>query len=434
LQTSSGNPGSDYLRDAFVTKLDPLGNLLWSTYLGGDQTDEAHGVKVGSDGTVYVVGTAKSPGFPTVNAFQGECNSQFNICQDAFVARLAANGKSLKFSTFLGGKNLGEVACSVDVDSDGNVFVVGTHSSGDFPFVDAFQDTYGGGLDMFVTKFAPGGGSVVWSTGLGGNGNEGGCAPLNRGGALVLDPQGDVFVATLTGSSDLPVTGGFQQTYAGNTDGYIAKITSDGMLEWGSYLGGPSSDSINEVAVLPSGGPVVVGWTASPTFPQTGDALDDNDCPVGGAPGTCYGDVFVTAMTPDGSALEFSTLLGGSDFEQANGVAVGGDGLIYVGGTTFTELWPLVEPLPTDLQGYGGTLTFVSRIGDANAPVPGDVNGDGAVTASDALAGLSAALGIGQCLLCVCDLNGDGMISATDALIILNLAVGIPVSINPPAC
>jgi hypothetical protein len=185
--------------------------------------------------------------------------------------------------------------------------------------------------------------------------------------------------------------------------------------------------------VLPNGGPVVVGWTSSADFPQTGDALDQNDCPPA-PPGACAGDVFVTAMTADGSDIEFSTLLGGSDVDHANGVAVGDDGALYVAGMTRTELWPLVDPLPAAFLGTGGTRSFAVRIGDDDAPVPGDVNGDGAVTASDALAGLNVALGIGQCLLCVCDLNGDGSISATDALIILNLAVGIPVATNPPPC
>jgi len=118
----------------------------------------------------------------------------------------------------------------------------------------------------------------------------------------------------------------------------------------------------------------------------------------------------------------------------ASAVAVGASGSLYVAGTTLTELWPLVDPLPPEFLGAGGTQAFLVRIDDAAAHVPGDVNGDGSVTASDALAGLGAALGTQQCLPCVCDLNGDGNISATDALIILNLAVGIPVAIDPPAC
>ena len=93
----------------------------------------------------------------------------------------------------------------------------------------------------------------------------------------------------------------------------------------------------------------------------------------------------------------------------------------------------MVDPLPAPLQGTG-RAAFLSRIGDDAAPIPGDVNGDGRVTASDALGALAVALGSGQCLLCVCDLNGDESISATDALIILNMAVGLMPSIDPPAC
>jgi hypothetical protein len=434
VQPSAGHAGDGFLRDAFVVKLDPLGNMVWSTYLGGNASDEAHGVKVGSDGSVYVVGTAMSKNFPTANAYQSSCRLGVqDSCQDAFVARLSADGSSLLFSTYLGGTSLVEVACSVDVDADGNVFVVGHHSSNGFPLVNPFQDTYGGGLDMFVTKFAPGGDSLVWSSGLGGNGNDAFCAPENRGPTIALDSQGDAFVASLTSSTNLPAPGGFQTTNAGTTDGYLAKITSGGTLEWASYLGGENSEAITEIAIRAGGGPLVVGWTTSRDFPQTLDALEERDCPSSPTP-FCPGDVFVTAIAADGSEIEFSSFLGGSDFDQANGVAIGDRGVLHVAGTTDTELWPLIDPLPQAFRGSGGRQAFVVRIGDDAAPIPGDVNGDGVVTASDALAGLGAAIGTVQCLLCVCDLNGDGNVSATDALVILQLAVSIPVVTNPPAC
>jgi len=419
--------------DGFVTKLDPTGNIVWSTYLGGDDTDEAYGIRVGEDGSVYVVGMSESFDFPTTQgSHQPNCNEQFDLCHDAFVVRIAANGASLVFGTFIGGEPFGEAACSVDVDAEGHVFVAGQYITDGFPYVDAFQDFHDAGSDLFVAKFAPNGASLMWSSGLGGNGQEAQCNRFQIGSSIVLDTNGDAFVGALTSSTNLPASGTFQTTFGGTTDGYLAKITSEGTFEWGTYLGGARNEAIYDVAVLEDGSPVVVGAGDSIDFPQTPDALDESEC--SSAAVSCSIDAFAAVLTSDGTALEFSTQLGGTDTDQANSVAIGPDGALHIGGMTRTELWPLVDPLPAPLQGSGGTLVFVAEIGDDAAPIPGDVNGDGSVTASDALAALSAALGAMQCLLCVCDLNGDGSVSATDALLILNIAVGGAPPTNPPAC
>jgi hypothetical protein len=436
LQPSLGNEINDpfFESDGFVTKLDPSGNIVWSTYLGGDSTDEAHGVHVGDDGTVYVVGMAMSADFPsTSGSYQEDCNENFNLCHDAFVVRLAANGKSLVFGTFLGGMPLGEAACSVDVDPDGNVFVAGHYTTDGFPYVDAFQDFHDAGSDWFVTKFTPDGDDLVWSSGLGGNGQEATCNRFQIGPSVALDGNGDAFVGALTTSTNLTASGTFQTTFGGTTDGYLAKIASDGTFEWGTYFGGDRNEGIRDIAVLDDGSPVIVGSSDSLNFPETPDALEENDCSMQAV--SCSPDAFAAILTTDGTDLEFSTQLGGGSTDEATGVAVGAGGTLYIGGLTPSGggLWPQVDPLPAPLQGSGRSA-FVARIGDDAAPIPGDVNGDGSVTASDALGALAAALGIRQCLLCVCDLNGDGSISATDALLILNLAVGFMPPTNPPPC
>jgi len=435
LQPSLGNEINDpfFESDGFVTKLDPSGNIVWSTYLGGDSTDEAHGVHVGDDGTVYVVGMAMSFDFPTTSgSYQKDCNEKFNLCHDGFVERLAANGKSLVFGTFIGGDPLGEAACSVDVDADGNVFVAGQYTTDGFPYVDAFQDFHDAGSDWFVTKFSPDGDELVWSSGLGGNGAEATCNRFQMGPSIALDGNGDAFVGALTSSTNLTASGTFQTAFGGTTDGYLAKITSDGAFGWGTYFGGDRNEGIRDIAVLPDGSPVIVGASDSLNFPQTSDALEENEC--SSASVFCSVDAFAAILSSDGTNLEFSTQLGSSTVDEATGIAIGADGTLYVGGLTQSGFWPLVDPLPAPFIGSGGRSAFVSQIGDDAAPIPGDVNGDGAVTASDALGALGAALGTQQCLLCVCDLNGDGSISATDALIILNLAVGFMPPTNPPPC
>lgn len=423
--------GSTY--DGFVTKLDPSGNIVWSTYLGGDKNDEAYGVRAGADGSVYVVGMSDSFDFPTTqDAYQKNCNGQFDLCHDAFVVRIAPNGGSLTFGTFLGGQPFGEAACDVDVDETGHVFVVGHYVTDGFPYVNPFQDFHDAGSDWFVTKFAPDGESLVWSSGLGGNGQDAPCNRFQIGPSIALDGNGDAFVGGLTTSTNLTASGTFQTAFGGTTDGYLAKIGSAGTLEWGTYFGGEANDSINDIAVLGDGSPAIVGSSNSLDFPATADALEENDC--ASATVFCSVDAFAAVFTSDGTDLQFSTQLGGSDTDEANGIAIGADGALVLAGTTGTELWPLVNPLPEPLRGDGGTLIYVAEIGDDAAPIPGDANGDGSVTASDALAALSVALGARECLLCICDLNGDGGVTATDALLILNMAVGATPPINPPSC
>jgi hypothetical protein len=427
--------GSGVVRDGFVAKFDPDGVLLWATYLGGDSGDEAHDIAVDAAGAVYVVGSTHSEDFPAVNAFQSACNLSPVIknCNDAFVSKLAADGASLEFSTYLGGTST-EEACGVDVDGFGNVYVVGENRSADFPVLNPFQSERGGGTnDQFVTKIAASGNALIWSTHLGGTDEEGYCSVLFRGPSVALDSQDDAYFVTFAKSIDLPVVGGFQATHQGGTDGYVAKIGSDGTLQWSSYLGGAGSDSPTNVAVGPAGAPVVVGWTTSTDFPLTPDALMEEDCPMAETP-FCRSDAFVTAIDADGGSMTFSTYLGGDDLDQGSGIDIGADDTIYVGGWTKTDLWPLVDPLPSQYRGGGSTQQFVSAIGTTVSTIPGDANGDGTVTASDALLTLSAAIGAGSCALCICDVNGDGSITATDALIVLNLAVGLPVDTNAPPC
>jgi hypothetical protein len=435
LQPSFGQPLEDpfFVSDGFVTKFDPSGSIVWSTYLGGERSDEAHGIHVADDGTAYVVGMSQSFMFPTTSgSYQKDCNENFTLCHDGFVVRLAADGKSLVFGTFIGGKPLGESACAVDVDDDGNVFVAGFYTTDGFPYVDAFQDSHDAGSDWWVTKFTPAGDDLVWSSGLGGNGQEATCNRFQFGPSLTLDGNGDAFVGALTSSTNLTASGTFQTTFGGTTDGYLAKITSAGAFEWGTYFGGDRNEGIRDIAVLGDGSPVIVGSSDSINFPATSDALEENDCSTQTL--FCSVDAFAAIFTADGTDLEFSTQLGGSSTDEATGVEIGAGGTLYLGGAAASGgSWPLVDPLPAPLQA-SGRAAFLVQIGDDAAPLPGDVNGDGAVTASDALGALAAALGTQQCLLCVCDVNGDGSISATDALIILNMAVGFMPPIDPPAC
>jgi hypothetical protein len=427
------------VRDAFVAKLDPTGTLVWSTYLGGEGGDEGNDVAVDAQGNVYVVGDTQSADFPSLNAFQSTCMLSpppFEKCYDAFITKLASDGSELLFSTFLGGNTGGlvEEACGVDVDGSGNVYVVGETRSDNFPLLSPIQSERGGGTDdMFAAKLSTDGSTLLWSTYLGGSDEDGYCSVLARGPSVAVDAQGDAFLTTFAKSTDLPVVGGFQGAHLGATDGYVAKITSGGQLAWSTYLGGSGSDIAANIGLSPEGAPVVVGFTTSKDFPLSADALAEAGCPLADTP-LCASDAFVTALGAGDGALLFSSFLGGDDLDQASAVAVAADDTIVVGGWARSDPWPLVDPLPAEYRGGGITEAFVSSIGSAPPALPGDANGDGLVTASDALLALSAALSAASCELCVCDMNGDGSLTATDALIVLNLAVGLPVEVDTPAC
>ncbi len=428
-----------FVRDGFVAKLAPNGDLLWSTHLGGESSDEAHDIAVDAGGAVVVVGQTSSVDFPSANGFQSACNLNPTTerCADAFITKISGDGSSIQFSTFLGGSaaGIGEQACGVSLDGSGNVYVIGENRSDDFPLLSPFQSERGGGIsDLFVTKLAATGNALIWSSHLGGADDEFSCSVLSRGSTIAVDSQSDAFIAFTTKSADLPVMGGLPaSTQEDDTDVFAAKITSGGTLAWSTYLGGSGSDFAHNVALSSAGTPVLTGWTTSTGFPLTSDALPEADCPLAQTP-NCTTDAFVTALDADDGSLAFSTYLGGDDSDQGSGVCVTPDDTIYVAGWTKTDLWPEVNALPSVYGGSGTVQMFVSAIGSADPAIPGDANGDGTISATDALLALSVAVGAGECALCICDVSGDGAITATDALIVLNLAVGLPVATNAPPC
>jgi hypothetical protein len=211
------------IRDAFVTKLNPIGSgLVYSTYLGGNDDDDGFGIAVDSSGSAYVTGFTASTNFPTTpGAFQTTDPSSINL--HAFVTKFNPVGSApLVYSTYLGG-NGSDSGQGVAVDSVGNAYVTGYTTSTNFPTVNAIQPALGGGSDAFVTKVNPLGTGLVYSTYLGGSGNDNGF-----GIALDTLPNPNAYVAGDTGSTNFPTTpGAFQSTdpSSGNAHTFVAKIT-----------------------------------------------------------------------------------------------------------------------------------------------------------------------------------------------------------------
>jgi hypothetical protein len=249
-------------QDAFVAKLSSNGEqLLFSTYLGGASTDHGAAIAVDSSGTVYVTGSTWSANFPLENAFQSTLGGRCN----AFIARLAANGNALLFSTYLGGSGCTfgypETGQGIALDAQGDAYVAGITSSSDFPLANAIQPQLEGSQDAFVAKVNSSG-ALLFSTYMGGSG-------VDFGNAIALDASGSVYVVGYTYSTDFPVTAGAIQTSnAGMCDAFLFKLSPTGdTLLYATYLGGSGDDNAAGVAVDSSGNVYLGGWTLSANFP-----------------------------------------------------------------------------------------------------------------------------------------------------------------------
>ncbi len=313
--------GGTTFGDAFVTKLAANGTVLWSTFLGGASSDAGYGVAADASGDVFVVGATRSAGFPIAGAIQP---AHPDVDFDAFVTKLSPTG-GLLWSTFYGGPGYDDTARAVAVDAAGNVVVAGETSAPNFPTKGAYDATYGGVTDAFVTKINAAGTAVTWSTLFGGG-------AADRGLSVAIDAAGSVVLAGSTTSTALPTTAGFQKALLGSYDAFVAKLRADGAaLTWSTYLGG-SQDELTAVLALTAGGDVfVVGSTSSADFPSAGGF---QPAPAGGL------EAFVARITSAG-ALRFGSYLGGASDDEATGVAVDAAGNALVVGHTTSAGFPV---------------------------------------------------------------------------------------------
>ena len=339
-------------RTAFVLKLNAAGNaLLYSTFLGGSNYDLGNAIAVDGSGNVYVAGDTMSTDFPVSNPAQRTLGGQM----DAFVTKLTPAGV-IAFSTFLGGAG-NEHAGGIAVDGGGNSYVAGGTFSANFPAIGASQPANGGGQDAFVTKINPAGSAFVYSTYLGGSGGSAG-AP-EQANAIAVDASGNAYITGVTNSANFPVTsGGFQPTYGGAQDAFVAKINAAGSaLVYSSYLGGSSFDWASGIKVDASGNAYVAGYTSSFDFPvMSGVQAGFNGL---------Y-DAFISTLNAAGSALTFSTYYGGTGADTANAIALDSFGGIYTGGQTSSSDLSLLSPIQS--VNYGGSIGWLMRMGPPPPP------------------------------------------------------------------
>ncbi|MBI3850749.1 MAG: SBBP repeat-containing protein [Verrucomicrobia bacterium] len=332
--------------------IDPV--LSYSSYLGGSDGDYGYAIALGSGGEIFLTGRTFSTNFPAVDSLQILNKNGGRGPTDVFVTKLNPSGSAVIYSTYLGGTGDDE-GKGIAVDDAGSAYLTGFTASSDFPTVNPIQPFNAGGTsDAFVAKLGPSGCTLVYSTYLGGGG-------IDQGNAVAVDAAGNAFVTGFTGSSGFPTTNAFQSTRGGSfgRDAFVTKINPAGSaMVYSTFLGGSGFDQGIGIAVDSAGEACVTGSTDSsfdfPVFPLGNPLL-----PYGGA-----GDAFVTKFNPTGSALVFSTYLGGSDIELGTGIAADLAGNVYVTGTTLSTDFPTTNAYQS-LSG-GGYDAFVTMI-DSNA-------------------------------------------------------------------
>jgi hypothetical protein len=337
-------------QDAFVTALNPVGFPIYSTYLGGANTDIGYGITVDPAGNAYVTGGTNSLNFPVLNCFQ--CANRGG--QDAFVTSFNPIGV-LRFSTYLGGVG-NDIGRAIALDPNLNIGVTGSTASGNFPRLGCAQCALGGGLDAFVTSlmFPGGGGPLVlnWSTYWGGAANE-------AGYGIVMDGPAQAWITGYTTSVNFPVTPNCVQcVYGGNQDAIVVNLSGN-TAPFSDFLGGGRSDTgraIAEGTGVPVPGLVyITGDTNSLNFPVV------NPLPVVGGANNGGDDAFFAEYTLSGGPIRVvSSYLGGAGNDVGRGIAVGPQGA-YLTGNTFSANYPIVAPC-TQCAVIGGGDAFVTVI------------------------------------------------------------------------
>lgn len=379
---------ADY--DTFVAKLDSSGNLIWNTFLGGSGRDRATGIALDTGGNVFVIGDSKASwGLPLAPYHP----------DDVFVAKLNSDGQ-LSWNTFLGGQ-YSDYSASIATDSEGNVYV-GGNSYGAWGTVN--RRSYTARQEGWVAKLTNGG-VYVWNSFLGGTGYD-------VVSAIAVDSNvGYVFAA---GSSDSSWGTAVRREFTpGSKDAFAAKLDTDGYLAWNMFLGSAAYDDAQGIALDGNGTVYVAGtsngtWEADPQPPYAGYAdvfiaylTYSGILQFNGFLGTSLGGDYAKGIAVDGGgnvyiaadsdntwgspldpfagspgvrdiavaklnqyrSLEWNTFLGSADIDYARGIALGGNGVIYVTGESPSTWGSPLEPF----HGTSYADAFVASIGKLNS-------------------------------------------------------------------
>ena len=350
--------GSQPTTDAFIVKLNPSGQIIWSTFLGGGCYDRAYAVEVDADGAVYVAGRA-GDGFPTTagahqETFAGDGRDQGVYGdQDGFVAKLSEDGSTLIWSTYFG-EDQSAFIRDIDIDDAGRVHIAATAVSGDMSAHltgDAAQSTRRGDFDSFYARLAADGSKVEYGTYLGGNDSTG---YYSGNPSVRTIGDGTAYVLAYDPGPGAPTTANaFQKDSAGAEDFLIARFSVQGGMDWCSYLGGDGVDAMDThtLALDSAGNPVLAGFTNSTNFPTT-----DQSKPKGAEDGV------IAKLSSDGTKLLASTVFGGNGVDAVEGLWVDSNDDIHFSGESRSSDIPvtsgaLVKQYVGERSGLMGVLS-----------------------------------------------------------------------------
>jgi IPT/TIG domain-containing protein/beta-propeller repeat-containing protein len=353
-----GTKGYDW--DVFVAKINAAGTaLVYSTYLSANGWNEyGLGIAVDSSGNAYVTGATNATDFPGVTA--GSIQPAFGGTgsnRDAFALKINAAGNAILWSTYLGGA-ADDIADGITVDSSGNAYVAGSTQSSSIPWIGAgaIQSTYGGGnYDGFVIKIDTSG-AKVWSTYLGGSGDDG-------VGVVRIDGSGNAWIGGSTDSTSWPGVSGssLQSTNAGSYDATLTEINAAGTaISYATFLGASGYDYLSALALDASGNVYVTGYTDSTSFPGvTGSSIQPSNA-------GSY-DIWVAKLNPAATSITWATFLGGSDFDLTSDLDVDSSGNVYISGSTASTDFPVSSAIQSTYG--GGSDALAAKINAAGTAV-----------------------------------------------------------------
>jgi hypothetical protein len=335
--------GSD---DVFLSKLNANGSsLIYSTYLGGSEYDQARSMALDKNGNVYITGRTESANYPVLNPIIPGYSGK----QDAFVTKVSADGSRMIYSTYLGGRE-NDIGHAITIDTDGNAYVTGLSNSPDFPTVGAIQPSFrgGDGDDTIVVKINSAGTSLVYSTFIGGSGDD-------ESRAIAVDAAGNVIITGYTRSHDFPTINALQPNFGGAShDIFVTSLNASGSgLRYSTYIGGSGSDYGRGLAIDADGNIYITGYTTSLDFPIHQPLQETY------AGGTA--DTIVVKLDPMASKLLYSSYLGGSGYERGRAITVDAFGNILVSGRTESDDFNVTTPASPSYGG-GADEAFIVKL------------------------------------------------------------------------
>ncbi|MHA2037864.1 MAG: SBBP repeat-containing protein [Promethearchaeota archaeon] len=329
--------------DGFVAKLSPSGDLIWGTYLGGNDLDCCNNVIVDSEDNILVIGRTTSENFPTTGS---ALKKELSGTSDGFISKFMSNG-SLVYSTYIGEDGPENLVDLIE-DKFGNIMIIGATGSSNFTTtLNAPQQIFGGVLDTIVLNFSHNCSDILFSTFLGGNQGEGGYN-------IALDYENNIIVTGFTLSDDFPLKNPLQDEILGDQrDIFVTKFNSTGQIIFSTYLGGSSFEDSFGLTVNTSGSIIISGRTASDDYP-TEKGLQNNY--AGGV------DAIISIISPDGQNLEYSTFLGGNSWDTLHQVVVNSSNFLYACG--IGNGFPTKKPFQKGVA--GGSDLVIMRFSPGN--------------------------------------------------------------------